>query len=88
MSDIITTAQDSFREQCIEVYFGLETLVHRMVERSREERGQTAAEYMGVLLVVGVIIALVAKSSLASDIKDRLVSLVGSIGKGDDPTAG
>jgi Flp pilus assembly pilin Flp len=87
MSDLITTTQDSFRDQCIEAYFGFGSLITRLVERSREDRGQTAAEYMGVLLVVAVIIAGVSKTHLGTEIVAKLSSLVNSISSGSDPTA-
>ena len=83
MSDLITTAQDSFRDQCIEVYVGATSALSGMVQRSREATGQTAAEYMGVLLVISVIIAAVSKTELGDKIYDELTSLVESISKGE-----
>jgi hypothetical protein len=82
MSNIITTAQDSFRDQCIEAYFGVESFMVGLVQRARENRGQTAAEYMGVLLVVSVIIAAVAKTQVGDDIVKKLGTLVGDIAGG------
>ena len=46
-------------------------------------RGQTAAEYVGVLLVVSVIIAAVATTGVGHDITDKLSSLVRDISGGD-----
>jgi len=43
-------------------------------------RGQTASEYMGILLVVAVIIAAVVKSGIAGSIGDRIGDLVDAIG--------
>jgi Flp pilus assembly pilin Flp len=82
MSNIITTAQDSFRDQCIEAYVGLESFVVGMVQRARENRGQTAAEYRGVLLVVSVIIAAVANTKVGDEIVKKLSSLVDAIAGG------
>ena len=48
--------------------------------RALEERGQTASEYMGILLVVAVIIAAVVKSGVAGTIGDRIGELVDQIG--------
>ncbi|HWK27472.1 MAG TPA: hypothetical protein VNS09_12970 [Solirubrobacter sp.] len=59
MSDLITTAHDSYRDKCIEAFVGLRSVAGSLAERARENRGQTAAEYMGVLVVVAVIIAAV-----------------------------
>jgi hypothetical protein len=46
-------------------------------------RGQTAAEYVGVLLVVSVIIAAVATTGVGHDITDKLSDLVRDISGGD-----
>ena len=46
-------------------------------------RGQTAAEYMGVLLVVSVIIAAVATTGVGHDITSALSDLVRDIAGGD-----
>ena len=82
MSNLITTAQDSFRDQCIEAYVGLESFVTGIASRARENRGQTAAEYMGVLLVVSVIIAAVANTKVGDQIVDKIKELVDDIGGG------
>ena len=67
MSSITTTAQDAFREFCIRAnHAGRE--INR---RAREERGQTAAEYMGVLVVVAVIIAAVAGTEVRQNVRRR-----------------
>jgi Flp pilus assembly pilin Flp len=60
------------RELCIRIYV-----------RGRDPRGQTAAEYVGVLLVLSVIIAAVAKTSVGHDVTDKLSSLVRDISGGD-----
>ena len=46
-------------------------------------RGQTAAEYVGVLLVVSVIIAAVATTSVGHDITSALSDLVRDIAGGE-----
>jgi hypothetical protein len=80
MSDLITTAQDSFRNQCVGVYLALVSGVDTLAERARENRGQTAAEYMGVLLVVSVIIAAVSTTEIGAEIKRQVMALVKKIG--------
>ncbi len=45
-------------------------------------RGQTAAEYLGVLLVVSVIIAALATTDVGHDITARLSELVQDIAGG------
>jgi Flp pilus assembly pilin Flp len=83
MSDLITTAQDSIRDHCIEAYVGVEGFVRDLVERVRDNRGQTAAEYMGVLLVVSVIIAGVSQTQIGDQIVEKMKSLIDSIASGD-----
>jgi hypothetical protein len=46
-------------------------------------RGQTAAEYVGVLLVVSVIIAAIVATDLGHDLTHKLSSLVRDISGGD-----
>ena len=82
MSDLITTAQDKFRAECIEAYVGLQSYVASLRERSREDRGQTAAEYMGILFVVALIIVAVVGSGAADTIKTRVHDIVDHISHG------
>jgi hypothetical protein len=88
MSDLITTTQDSFRDHCIEAYVGFESFVKGLLERTRENRGQTAAEYMGVLLVVSVIIAGVSQTHIGDTIVEKMKHLVDAIASGKNGTKG
>ncbi len=54
-------------------------------ERLADQKGQTAAEYLGIILLVAVIIAAVVGSGIAGDIAGRLDTLVENIGKGSAP---
>src|SRR5262245_63198960 len=57
----------------------------------RGQRGQTAAEYVGVLLVVSVIIAAVATTNVGTAIAQQLDRLVCEIADGENckaPPAG
>ena len=83
MSDLVTTTQDSFRDHCIEAYVGFERLMTRLIERTRENRGQTAAEYMGVLLVVSVIIAGVSQTQIGDQIVAKMKGLINAIASGE-----
>ena len=56
--------------------------VVRARNRARAARGQTAAEYVGVLLVVSVIIAGVAATDVGHDITRALSDLVRDIAGG------
>ena len=65
-----------------------ERLIRALVcarSRAHEARGQTAAEYMGVLLVVSVIIAAVVTTEVGHDITSALSDLVRDIAGGDTP---
>jgi Flp pilus assembly pilin Flp len=85
MSNLITTAQDSFRQQCIEAFVGLQAWAESMAERAREERGQTAAEYMGILFIISAIIVAIVGAHLEKTIADRLGKIVTAIGNGVTP---
>jgi Flp pilus assembly pilin Flp len=90
MSDITTSAQDTARELAIRARVamnGIAGRTHELVERAREQRGQTAAEYMGVLLLVSVIIAALVASPVGGWIADGVEKIVQEIAGGgsDDP---
>jgi hypothetical protein len=75
MSDITSSIQDTYRELCIQLH-GAGVALRNRVE---QERGPTAAEYMGILLVVAVIIgALIAAdvdgkiAKAANDMVDKI----------------
>jgi Flp pilus assembly pilin Flp len=50
--------------------------------RLRDARGQTASEYMGILLIVAVIIVGAYKSGIVDGIADRISDIVNAIGGG------
>lgn len=70
MQTIVHRTEQATRELGIQAWAMLHTLAHR----AREQRGQTAAEYMGILLVVAVIIGAIATSGLG----DKLAGLIGT----------
>ena len=51
----------------------------RMVTTLRQERGQTAAEYMGILFVIAVIIGAVVAANIDNAIADAAKRLIESI---------
>jgi hypothetical protein len=53
--------------------------------RGAQTRGQTAAEYVGVLLVVSAIIAALATTGVGHELTDKLSELVRDIAGGDSP---
>ena len=80
MSDFTTTMQDAYRELCIQMY-GAGTAVRNRLEA---ERGQTAAEYMGILLVVAVIIGALIAANVDGRIADAANSMVDKIAGGNE----
>jgi hypothetical protein len=76
MSDFLTTTR-------VNAGLAFETAVRHM-RRLRHEAGQTAAEYMGVLLVVSVIIAAVSTTGIGTDIKNKMGDIVSYIASGKD----
>lgn len=64
-------------------YVGAVFWVRVYLLRAGRSRGQTAAEYVGVLLVVSVIIAAVAATDFGHDITHKLSDLVRDISGGD-----
>jgi hypothetical protein len=68
MSDFISTSQDAVRDVCIATSVQTRNFLHSVAERAKETRGQTAAEYMGVLLLIAAIIAAVVGSGMGNDI--------------------
>jgi Flp pilus assembly pilin Flp len=76
MSDLLTSAR-------VNCSLAFETFC-REARRLRKETGQTAAEYMGVLLVVSVIIAAVAGTGIGDTIGKKFDTLVSAIAIGED----
>lgn len=84
MSSIITQVQDNAREMCIRSL----GVIEAAKTRARDQRGQTAAEYMGILLLIGMIIfALVTTTDIDKQISEAVKGLVTDISKGSDPNA-
>jgi hypothetical protein len=75
MSDLITTTQDTYRDRCIELW----GVVHTLAERARDPKGQTAAEYMGVLLLVSTIIAAIFVSKPGEAIAGKIGEMITKI---------
>jgi Flp pilus assembly pilin Flp len=84
MSDLITTTQDTYRNACIDAWFGVLAYAESLGERAKENKGQTAAEYMGILLIVSLVIAAVVKTDIAKTISERVGAIVDAIAHGKD----
>jgi hypothetical protein len=76
MSDLITTSQDAYRNACITTFCALISAGQRVKD---EARGQTAAEYMGVLLLVGAIITVVVTSGVGGHLKTAIFDAIDNI---------
>ena len=70
MSDI-TTLTAAYREFCIQAHGATVGLRNRVSDQS----GQTAAEYMGILLVVAVIIGAL----IAADVDGKIAKAAGDM---------
>jgi Flp pilus assembly pilin Flp len=76
-------------EVTLQAYAGLRRFAHSVVDRARDSRGQTAAEYMGLLLVVAVIIGALATSGIGGKISGLANGMIDSVAGGNKaaPTA-
>jgi Flp pilus assembly pilin Flp len=88
MSDFTSHTQETYRELCIRADAALRSVARRVSELPSEARGQTAAEYMGILLVVSVIIAALFGSGIGTWITNGVKDLIGDIGQGSADKAG
>lgn len=57
-----------------------EALQRRM---TRNDRGQTAAEYLGIIVVIAVIVGILAKSDIGDKLKSNILSMIDKVMKGD-----
>jgi len=80
MADISATIQDRYRELCIQAHGAGVALRSRL----EDQRGQTAAEYMGILLVVAVIIAALIAANVDGRIADAANTMVDKIAGGKE----
>ena len=87
MSDLITTTRDAGREAAIATFFGVRRAGHALARRAKDPTGQTAAEYMGVLFLVAMIIAALVVMKVPKHIADGIDGLITTISNGDDPKA-
>lgn len=72
-------------EQYVKVQIAVMDAGDRVRTRLGNEHGQTAAEYMGIIFLVALVIFGIVSSGIDEDIKTRVKELVGNIGKGDSP---
>ena len=75
MQTITDRTEELARELAIRTRVAMSDLVHAVSERSREQRGQTAAEYMGILLIVAMIIGAHLRPEAARGHRERRAGL-------------
>jgi hypothetical protein len=84
MPDITTTIQDAYRELCVQAHAHAQRAGMAVRGRLGEERGQTAAEYMGILLVVAVIIGALIAADVDGKIANAANTMVDKIAGGNE----
>jgi hypothetical protein len=84
MQDITTTIQDACRDLCIQAHARAQRAGMAVRGRLGEERGQTAAEYMGILLVVAVIIGALIAADVDGKIANAANTMVDKIAGGNE----
>jgi Flp pilus assembly pilin Flp len=89
MSDLTTTTvQDTFREACITTLGAVKSAGHRVAKRVNDPTGQTAAEYMGILLLIAAILAAIFTLNLDDKISGAIRDAIdGIIGGAKGPAA-
>ena len=80
MSDITTTLTSAYREFCIQALGA----GHAVRNRVKDQSGQTAAEYMGILLVVAVIIGALIAADVDGKIAEAAKTMVDKIAGGNE----
>lgn len=56
-----------------------DTIVRSMLARLNDERGQTAAEYVGIVLVVAAIIGVIGASDIGGEITKKVKETITSM---------
>jgi Flp pilus assembly pilin Flp len=79
MSDLTTTAQNTVREACIQTLGAVQRVSHAVAKRAKDPTGQTAAEYMGILLLISAIIVAIFGLHLNTTISNAVNKAVNDI---------
>ena len=79
MQTITDRTEELARELAIRTRVAMASLAHR----AREQRGQTAAEYMGILLIVALIIGALVSLDVDGKISTAVGDFIENIKKGD-----
>jgi|Tabmets5t2r1_1033131.scaffolds.fasta_scaffold17298_2 Flp pilus assembly pilin Flp len=57
----------------------LQNTLHGVRERLRDESGQTAAEYMGVIVLIAAILAAIAASGIGGALTDAIEGAIDKV---------
>jgi Flp pilus assembly pilin Flp len=57
----------------------LQNTLHGVRERLRDESGQTAAEYMGVIVLIAAILAAIAASGIGSTLTEAIEGAIDKV---------
>jgi Flp pilus assembly pilin Flp len=88
MSDLTTAAQDTVREACIQTLGAVQRAGRAIAKRANDPTGQTAAEYMGILLLISAIIVAIFGLHLNTTISDAVNKAVNDIINGGGSSGG
>jgi Flp pilus assembly pilin Flp len=88
MQTITDRSEELARELAIRTRVAMSNMSHAVAERMREQRGQTAAEYMGLLLIVALIIGALVSLGVHTMIRDAVEGFINNIKSGDSPETG
>jgi pilus assembly protein Flp/PilA len=61
----------------VDLFFG--SLAHRFRSVARSERGQTAAEYLGIVVAVAALVGILATTDIGTAIKDAIMNQISKI---------
>ena len=84
MRTIVDSTERASRELAIQAWGAL----HALAAWARDQRGQTAAEYMGILLVVAVIVGAIATSGVGGKLSGLIGDMIDSVSRGDKKAPG
>ena len=83
MQTITDRTEELARDLAIRTRIAMGNVAHAVSERTRDQRGQTAAEYMGILLIVALIIGALVSLDVDGKIKTAVGDFIDNIKNGD-----
>ncbi len=76
------TFETKSTELAVQIQQTMTEMFAAMARRMRDERGQTATEYVGIILVVVAIIGAIVASGIGSQITGKITQAINSIKSG------